>query len=134
MQRNAGWVTPGPQRILEISTPPTTPATWLIRIPEVFADWEPDIIRELGAESLKKLAKDYQLVRLENPDALHHSEAAGFVSWNLPIHHSWPCNPARFWSDLSRSDSNNCMAWSIPSNSALAFCSVVILVTSLLCV
>ncbi len=80
---------------MEISTPPTTPATWLIRIPEVFADWEPDIIRELGAESLKKLAKDYQLVRLENPDALHHSEAAGFVSWNLPIHHSWPCNPAK---------------------------------------
>lgn len=86
---------PVPQRILENSAPPTTPATWLVRIPEVFADWEADILRSLGAESLKKLGKDYHLVRLENPDALHDSEAAGFASWNLPVHHSWPCNPAK---------------------------------------
>ena len=86
---------PVPQRILETSAPLTPPVTWLVRIPEVFADWETDILRDLGAESLKKLGKDYQLVRLENPDTLHHSEAAGFVSWNLPVHHSWPCNPAK---------------------------------------
>lgn len=73
---------------------PSPPAvTWLVRIPEVFAAWETDIIRGLGAKSLRKLGKDYQLVRLENPDALRHSEAAGFVSWSLPVHHSWPCSP-----------------------------------------
>jgi hypothetical protein len=75
----------------ESLTPP--PATWLIRIPEVFADWEPEIIRGLGAESIKKHGRDYHLIRIGNPQTLHDSEAAMFVSWNLPVHHSWPCRP-----------------------------------------
>lgn len=72
--------------------PPAT--TWLIRIPEVFADWEPAIIRGLGAKSLKKLGKDYHLVRIENLEKLRQSDAAKFISWNLPVHHSWPCCPS----------------------------------------
>jgi hypothetical protein len=65
----------------------------LIRIPEIFAGLEADILRGLEAASLKQLGKDYLLIRIEDPAALRHSEAAKFVSWNLPLHHSWPCCP-----------------------------------------
>ena len=66
---------------------------WLIRISEVFADWEADILRDLGAELLRKLGRGYGLVRMGNPARLHQSAAARFVRWNLPVHHSWPCCP-----------------------------------------
>lgn len=86
---------PQPSHRMLDDTQKQTPATsWLIRIPEVFADWEKEIIRNLGAKSLKKLGKDYHLVRLENPDRLRDSDAAKFISWNLPVHHSWPCSPS----------------------------------------
>jgi hypothetical protein len=73
--------------------PAPAPVTWLIRIPEVFAPWEAEILRDLAAVPLKKPGRDYHLVRLANPDTLRDSAAAGFVSWNLPVHHSWPCSP-----------------------------------------
>lgn len=80
----------------ENSPSPTQPATWLIRIPEVFANWESEILAELGATSLRKLGKDYHLIRLENPSStINQSQAAKLVSWNLPVHHSWPCNPSK---------------------------------------
>jgi 23S rRNA (cytidine2498-2'-O)-methyltransferase len=81
--------------MLEESGNQTPPVTWLIRIPEVFADWEPEILRGLGAEPLRKLGRDYHLIRIGNPEAIHQSEAAKFVSWNLPVHHGWPCDPGK---------------------------------------
>jgi hypothetical protein len=69
------------------------PASWLIRIPEVFAGFEPDILLALGARRLKKLGRDFQLVGLGDPGVLHGSAAAKYVRWNLPVHHSWPCSP-----------------------------------------
>lgn len=68
---------------------------WLIRIPDVFARWEPEILNDLGAESLRQLGRDYRLIRLGNPELVRHSEAAKFVSWNLPLHHGWPCDPVK---------------------------------------
>jgi 23S rRNA (cytidine2498-2'-O)-methyltransferase len=65
----------------------------LIRIPEVFADWQPEILRGLGANVVRKPGKDFLLVRLENPGRLDESDAAGFVAWKLPLHHAWPCRP-----------------------------------------
>lgn len=43
---------------------------------------------------LKKLGREFHLIRMENPEKLHDSEAAKFVRWNLPVHHSWPCFPS----------------------------------------
>lgn len=68
---------------------------WLIRIPEVFADWRDEILAGLGAQSMKRLGKDYELVRVEDPALLFDSDAAKFVSWTLAIQHSWPCNPMK---------------------------------------
>jgi hypothetical protein len=74
--------------------PTQQPADWLIRIPLVFAAWEMEILRDLGAEPLKKLGREYHLVRLPDPAALRQAAAAKFVHWNLPMHHAWPCRPA----------------------------------------
>lgn len=70
-------------------------ASWLIRIPAVFADHSDEIFRALGAAPLKKLASDYHLVRLEDGAALRNSDWSPFVKWRLPVHHAWPCNPQK---------------------------------------
>ena len=69
--------------------------SWLIRIPEVFADHAPEILAGLGAVPLKKLGGDYHLVQLADPAGLRDSEWSKFVSWNLPVHHAWPCCPQK---------------------------------------
>jgi SAM-dependent methyltransferase len=79
---------------LEETATKAPPATWLIRIPEVFSIWEPEILGELGATAIRKPGRDYLLIRLENPQAIRQSKAARFLSWNLPVHHSWPCDPS----------------------------------------
>ena len=72
-----------------------TPSSWLIRIPEVFADHSEEILRGLRATSLKKLGTDYHLVQLADPAVLRESDWAPFVRWNLPVHHAWPCIPQK---------------------------------------
>lgn len=89
LQRPTGSAKPA--RILEPST--TTPSTWLIRLPDAFSDLQSEILGSLEAASIKKLGRDYLLIRTDKPTALHHSAAAKFLSWNLPVHHSWPCCP-----------------------------------------
>jgi SAM-dependent methyltransferase len=74
---------------LEVTVNPPSSSLWLIRISEVFADGEEEILRSLGADRVKRLGKEYHLVRLAGLDRLHHSDAAKFVRWNLPVHHSW---------------------------------------------
>jgi hypothetical protein len=68
-------------------------ATWLIRISEIFADHESEIIAGLGAQSLRKLGRDFHLIRIEQPESIRHSPLARYLRWNMPVHHSWPCNP-----------------------------------------
>ena len=79
--------------MLEPPAPPQPATTWLIRIPEVFAEWEGDILRDLGADVRKMLGRELRLIRLEDPAVLDDSAAAKYVRWNLPVHHSWPCCP-----------------------------------------
>jgi 23S rRNA (cytidine2498-2'-O)-methyltransferase len=68
-------------------------APWLIRVPEVFADMEAEILGALGAAKLKKLGREFLLVRVQEPALIHDSDAAQFLRWNLPMHHMWPCHP-----------------------------------------
>jgi len=65
----------------------------LIRVAGVFAEWQADILRALGAQALKMIGTEYTLIQLADPSLLHDSPAAKFVRWNLPVHHSWPCCP-----------------------------------------
>ena len=66
---------------------------WLIRIPEVFAEWAGDGLQRFGAVSFTKLGKEYFLIKAGHPEVIRHSEAGMFVSWNIPVEHSWPCCP-----------------------------------------
>ncbi len=81
------------RRILEENAHTSPPVSWLIRISEAFAGAEAEIIRGLGAVALKPLGRGFHLIRIQEPEALHSSEAAKFVRWNLPVHHGWPCRP-----------------------------------------
>ncbi len=71
------------------------PATWLLRIAPVFAEWGPEIIEALGCETVRPMAKEYTLVRVPGPDAMRGCEAWKYVGWNLRVDHAWPCNPAK---------------------------------------
>lgn len=73
------------------TAPPSVP--WLIRISETFADFSPEIIQALGGKISKKLGTEYTVIQTTTPAAIHQSDAACYLRWNLPIEHSWPCNP-----------------------------------------
>lgn len=66
---------------------------WLVRISEVFADFIPQILAGIGAKTCKRLGCEYFLVDLADPSTLTTAPAARFIRWNMPVHHSWPCNP-----------------------------------------
>jgi len=73
--------------------PPLT--NWLIRIPEVFAPWTPDLLALLGMGKTTPLGPEYHLVPTRDPDAFRSGLAAPFICWNLPVQHSWPCHPPK---------------------------------------
>ncbi len=75
--------------------PETPPASWLVRLPEVFAAFSDDIIRGLGGELLRKLGQEYFLIRVADPAVFRESQASIFIRWNLPVDHAWPCNPEK---------------------------------------
>ncbi|MBC7980646.1 MAG: hypothetical protein H7Y36_08810 [Armatimonadetes bacterium] len=71
------------------------PATWLIRISEVFEAFAGEIAKGMSGAILKKLGSEYYLIQTSDPAALHQSDAIKFVRWNLPVEHAWPCNPEK---------------------------------------
>jgi 23S rRNA C2498 (ribose-2'-O)-methylase RlmM len=54
---------------------------------------ETEILAALGAEKLKKLGREFILIRIHDHTLIQHSDAAKFLRWNLPMHHMWPCCP-----------------------------------------
>lgn len=65
----------------------------MLRISEVFSEFEGGILRGLDARLVKKLGREFFLVHLDGSEKLQSSPYAKFVRWNLPVHHSWPCCP-----------------------------------------
>jgi len=65
----------------------------LLRVPEVFEAWKADVFRDLGAERVRRLGKEYELVRMKLAPPLAGVVAAKYVSWMLPLQHVWPCQP-----------------------------------------
>ena len=76
-----------------MSPPPTHP--WLVRLPEVFSPWSADMLAQLTNKPSTALSNDYHLVQLPTPDTLSAHPIAPFLSWNLPLHHTWPCHPPK---------------------------------------
>ncbi len=85
----------GNTRNLNSLTPVLPLAPWLIRISEVFAEFASEIVSALGGEVSKKLGSEYYLIQVRDPAAVHQSEAAIYLRWNLPVDHAWPCNPEK---------------------------------------
>lgn len=78
----------------------TTPAPesarpWLVRIPEIFSGIAPEVLKRLNCGTHTRLGHDFYLLRSATPEAIHRSEAAMFLRWNLPMEHTWPCNPRK---------------------------------------
>lgn len=71
------------------------PSPWLVRIPEIFEGVASEVLKRFGASTSTKLGQDYYLIKTLTPKAIHHSEAAKFARWNLPMDHTWPCNPQK---------------------------------------
>ena len=74
---------------------PTTPQPWLVRIPEIFEGIAEDILRRFGAQGCTRLGQDFYSIKTTTPGLIQDSEAAKFARWNLPLEHSWPCNPQK---------------------------------------
>lgn len=76
-------------------TEPEILKPWLVRIPEIFAGIATEVLRRFGAVASTRLGQDYYLIKTATPEAIRQSAAAKFARWNLPMDHTWPCNPQR---------------------------------------
>jgi len=76
-------------------TTPQPPTPWLVRIPEIFEGIAPEILRRFGAETSTRLGLDFYLLKSASQEAIQRSETAKFARWNLPMDHTWPCNPQK---------------------------------------
>lgn len=74
---------------------PVSVPSWLVRIPEVFGSAAFEIIEALGAKFSKKFGAEYFLIQPSAADPVRRSEWAKFIQWNVPVEHSWPCNPEK---------------------------------------
>lgn len=75
--------------------PSDTAKPWLVRIPEIFEGIAGEVLRRFGAESSTRLGHDYYLIKTPTPQAVRQSKASKFARWNLPMDHTWPCNPQK---------------------------------------
>ncbi len=66
---------------------------WLVRIPAVFAGLEAEILAGLTEHQPARLGKEYHWLRSGMVETLRVASAFRLVSWNLPVHHAWPCCP-----------------------------------------
>ncbi|MGK0188806.1 MAG: 23S rRNA (cytidine2498-2'-O)-methyltransferase [Verrucomicrobiales bacterium] len=76
-------------------SPPSPVRPWLVRIPEVFEGIADKVLEQFGAESTTRLGQEYYLIKTSFPKSVHQSNAAKFARWNLPMDHTWPCNPRK---------------------------------------
>lgn len=65
----------------------------LIRVSNVFDPLVPAVLDALGARPMKRLGREYHLVKMGDASAWREREAACFVRWCMPVDHSWPCSP-----------------------------------------
>jgi 23S rRNA C2498 (ribose-2'-O)-methylase RlmM len=64
-------------------------------VPLVFEAQCPALFRLLDIRPGKKLGQDYHLLPISAIEPLHIPVAQLLIPWNLPVHHSWPCDPQK---------------------------------------
>jgi len=69
------------------------PRPWLVRIAEVFAPEAADLVRRLSPAGSTALGREYHVLKSCTEAVLRGAEGSLYVSWRLPLEHSWPCRP-----------------------------------------
>lgn len=77
------------------TTPDSSLRPWLVRIPEIFEGIAGEVLKSFGAQGSTRLGLDFYSIKTTTPNLIHTAEAAKFARWNLPLDHSWPCNPQK---------------------------------------
>ena len=77
------------------SIPSQSSSPWLVRIPEIFEGVAADVLKRMGSGSQTRLGQDYYLIKEGTAKGIQQSEVSKFARWNLPMEHSWPCNPQK---------------------------------------
>ncbi len=67
----------------------------LVRISASFEGVVEEMKTRLGAVETKKFPGAFRLWKVPSLEAFKDSTVSSFIRWALPVHHSWPCNPAK---------------------------------------
>jgi len=92
--------TPGPFLSMSSDSESSPPATSseqhvLVRISATFEGVVDEMKMRLGAVEAKKFPGGFRLWRVASLKAMKDSTVSSFIRWMLPMHHIWPCNPAK---------------------------------------
>ena len=68
---------------------------WLVRLGEVFFPLADALWREFGGPHALCIAGELHELTFSTPIDLVAHPASCFLRWHLPIHHTWPSNPAK---------------------------------------
>jgi 23S rRNA (cytidine2498-2'-O)-methyltransferase len=72
---------------------PREACPYLIRISPAFADVPAELLEALDCIPVKRLGREFFLVKSARPESLETEPAAAFSGWRMPVDHSWPCVP-----------------------------------------
>jgi 23S rRNA (cytidine2498-2'-O)-methyltransferase len=67
----------------------------LVRLPKLFDGIAEELVACFGAVSSTRLGRDYDLIRTVTPERVAESEASLYVRWQIPMDHTWPCQPRK---------------------------------------
>lgn len=76
--------------------------TFLIRIPVHFGSLTEELLDEMNAVAVKRLESEYLIIRGTPSDVAADPANLRFIRWQIPIEHSWPCNPRKMADFLER--------------------------------
>jgi 23S rRNA (cytidine2498-2'-O)-methyltransferase len=76
-----------------MTAPVSENTRWLVRVPAVFHESLPEILADCGGARALSSGSEYFLTPACEREAICGGEAAKYIRWRLPVHHSWPCNP-----------------------------------------
>lgn len=73
---------------------PSSPLIQLIRLSPVFREVEDELLEQLGLRRVKRIGRDFMLVKSTVPIDRVAPAAEAFLGWRMPVDHGWPCVPA----------------------------------------